>query len=171
MGRPATDRRRFNGSVSRWRRHSVSPAERRRQSHCSPNRGVDSQNLRYGRWSRRQRLPHCRRTISPRSERPSKAWRDRSQARACWWSIVNLDHGRTWGHPGTAWPNGNNPHISVSHRQLELLCLCCDPRCKHDRRPNARFSERRPELAAPPQQLRKVVRKDAIERLLSRDSP
>ena len=102
MGRPATDRRRFNGSVSRWRRHSVSPAERRRQSHCSPNRGVDSKNLRYGRWSRRQRLPHCRRTISPRSERPSKAWRDRSQARACWSSVVNLDHGRTWGHPGTA---------------------------------------------------------------------
>ena len=120
---------------------------------------------------RLQRLPHCRRTISPRSERPSKAWRDRSQARACWSSVVNLDHGRTWGHPGTAWPNGNNPHISASHRQLELPCLCCDPRCKHDRRPNARFSERRPELAAPPQQLRKVVRKDAIERLLSRDSP
>ena len=102
---------------------------------------------------------------------PGKAWRDRSQARACWSSVVNLDHGRTWGHPGPAWPNGNNPHISVSDRQLELPCLCCDPKCKHDRRPNARFSERRPELAAPPQQLRKVVRKDAIERLLSRDSP
>ena len=58
---------------------------------------------------------------------PGKAWRDRSQARACWSSVVNLDHGRTWGHPGPAWPNGNNPHISVSDRQLELPCLCCDP--------------------------------------------
>ena len=130
-----------------------------------------SRNQRHGRWSRQQRLPHCRCTISPRSERPSKAWRDPSRARACWSAVVDLDHGGTWGHPGAASPNGNNPHISVSHRQLELPCLCCDPRCKHDRRPNARFSERRPELAAPPQQLRKVVRKDAIERLLSRDSP
>ena len=102
---------------------------------------------------------------------PAKRGSDPSQARACWSSVVDLDNGERAGHPRTASPNGNNPHISAGHRQLEHPRLCCDPRCKHDRCPNARFSERQPELAAPPQQLRKVVRKVEIERLLSRDSP